>query len=216
MKKVKKSKKFNFPNDNFNEYPGGKSILDKNDKNRIIQLSGKLDKIHIFLREGFIVPNQNTFDKFILNSFKLRNEKLNLIINTNQNKKARGELFFDNDDIDTINKEIYYRVDMFFDEDKLFITTYKNKMIKYNYKDNILGIIEIWRANEIFEIEKTYENTFYLNLFFTDRDKEEETIKGIYDIKNNKIIFDITKNGKEISILVLVIFCLIIFEKIYR
>ena len=94
MKKVKKSKKFNFPNDNFNEYPGGKSILDKNDKNRIIQLSGKLDKIHIFLREGFIVPNQNTFDKFILNSFKLRNEKLNLIINTNQNKKARGELFF--------------------------------------------------------------------------------------------------------------------------
>ena len=105
---------------------------------------------------------------------------------------------------------------MFFDEDKLFITTYKNKMIKYNYKDNILGIIEIWRANEIFEIEKTYENTFYLNLFFTDRDTEEETIKGIYDIKNNKIIFDITKNGKEISILVLVIFCLIIFEKIYR
>ena len=149
MKKVKKSKKFNFPNDNFNEYPGGKSILDKNDKNRIIQLSGKLDKIHIFLREGFIVPNQNTFDKFILNSFKLRNEKLNLIINTNQNKKAREELFFDNDDIDTINKEIYYRVDMFFDEDKLFITTYKNRMIKYNYKDNILGIIEIWRANEI-------------------------------------------------------------------
>ena len=200
FKKGEKSKKFNLPNDNFNEYPNGKTILNKDDKNRIIELSGKLDKIHIFLRGGFIVPNQNTFEKYILNSFKLRNENLNLIINPNNNKKGRGEIFFDNNDINPINNETYYRVDMFFDENKLFINTYKNKMKKYNYKDNILGKIEIWRANEIFEIEKGYESTFYLNIFFNDREKEEETIKGIFDKENNKVIFDITINGIEISI----------------
>ena len=70
-------KKFNLPNSNFNEYPSGKTILNFNDENKIIKLSGKLDKIYIFLRGGFIVPMQNTFDKFILNSIKLRDEKLN-------------------------------------------------------------------------------------------------------------------------------------------
>ena len=61
-----KEKSFTLPNSNFNRYPKGESIMnyEEGDKqNNIITLSGKLDQLHIFLRGGFIVPYQNTFDK---------------------------------------------------------------------------------------------------------------------------------------------------------
>ena len=77
------SKFFLLPNENFNYYPTGKKLVDYKDNfnGSKIELSGKMDKIHLFLRGGFIIPYQNTLDKFILNSEQLRNEKINLIVN---------------------------------------------------------------------------------------------------------------------------------------
>ena len=196
-------KKFKLPNANFNDYPTGKSIINHDQENKIIELSGKLDKIYIFLRGGFIVPGQNTFDKFILNSLKLRDENINLIINPDKYQRSRGEIYFDNDDINTIEKKNYYKVDMLFEHNNLFININKNNIDKYNYNDHILGKIEIWRANELFNMDNKEDNkpnSFKLILFYNDRSKKEENIEGLYEEENNKLIFDISKDNKKISI----------------
>ena len=46
-------------------------------KNKIVELSGKLDQIHIFLRGGYIVPYQDVFDKYILKEIGKRNSMQN-------------------------------------------------------------------------------------------------------------------------------------------
>ena len=198
------AKKFKLPKNNFNEYPSGKSILNYGDENRLLELSGKLDKIYIFVRGGYIVPYQNVFNKFILNSVKLRDEKLNLIINPNENKESKGVLFFDNDEINTIEKNIYYRIDMYFKDNKLVIKCNKNNIDKYNYNDHILGIIEFWRANEIFELKDNSDllkiDSINMSIFYNNKNKKEEKIIGFYERENNKIIFDLSKIEENISI----------------
>ena len=198
------NKNFVLPNDNFNEYPTGKSIMNYNQKNKKIELSGQLDKIYIFLRGGFIVPSQNTFNKFILNSLKLRDEKINLIINPDRNKRSIGELFYDNDDNNTIEKNLYYRVDFLFDGDNLFINVNKNNIDKYIYNDHILGTIEIWRANELFKINNNINNnnpnSFKVQIFYKNKEKNVENIEGIYEKENNKLIVEISKDNKKISL----------------
>ena len=194
--------KFKLPKSYFNEYPNGKSIIIPDQENNTIELSGNLDRLHIFLRGGFIVPYQNTFEKFILNSLKLREEKLNLIINPNELKQSKGILFFDNDDINTIMKKTYYRIDMSFKENKLIINCQKNLIDKYNYNDNFLGKIEIWRADELFEIhnKEQKENLFKLNIVYSDNNKEIDNFEGSYEQENNKIIYDFSQKDKIINI----------------
>ena len=194
---------FGLPDSNFNEYPSGKNIMNYGQDNNTISLSGKLDLLHIFLRGGYIIPYQNTFDKYILNSIKLREEKLNLIININNIKQSKGIIFFDNDGIDTIKNREYCRVDLFFIGKKLDVKSNKNKMKKYNFNDHILGTIELWRINEIFEMDKeeSKKNQFSLKIIYDPNlDKKEEIIEGKYDRKYNKAIFKISKGDKNISI----------------
>ena len=131
-------KEFSFPKEGFNKYPSGKLIKNKKDKKTNITLSGKFDEIHILLRQGFIIPRQNTFDKYILNTMKLREENLDLIINIDKSKKSKGVIFFDNDEINVINNERYFRVDLSFTENKLYVNTNKNKLRKYKY--NVFNI----------------------------------------------------------------------------
>ena len=193
-------RKFSLPNSNFNEYPSGKSIIDSGKEDNIIELSGKLDKLYLFLRGGSIVPSQNTFDKFILNSLKLREEKLNIIINPNELKQGKGVLFFDNDNNDTVMKKTYYRIDLSFNGQKLMIKCNKNNLEKYNYNDHFIGKIEIWRVNKLFNIEDNKQNSISINIHYTNDSNKIENIEGIYDKDNNKIIFYFSKNEKNISI----------------
>ena len=51
----------------------------------------------------------------------------------------------------------YYRVEMFFSEKKLTFNTFKNNLESYEYQDHILGKIELWRANEIFQMNDNNE-----------------------------------------------------------
>ena len=196
-------KEFKLPNVTFNRYPSGKSIMNEEDKNNVIKLSGKLDTIHLFLREGFIVPKQNTFDKYILNTMKLREEKLDLIININSSKQSTGEIFFDNDEKDTIKEKKYYRVDLNFLDNKLEIHTDKNNLTNYNYNDHILGNIELWNINNILDITKEENKdkkfTFEIN-YLPDLNINKEIIEGNLDIENNKIVFDFSKINKIISL----------------
>ena len=150
------SKKFLFPNSNFNLYPSGKSIVNHEDtekeKNLLIELSGKLDDIHIFLRGGFIVPYQNVFDNYILNSQRLRDEKINLMVNIDNYNNSQGEIFYDIDEIYTIKNNTYYRVYIYYNDKKLIFDTYKPELDKYEYNDHIIGKVEFWRINSIIKI----------------------------------------------------------------
>ena len=200
-------KTFSFPNSNFNYYPSGKTLFnyDKEEderKKNIIDLSGNLDQIHLFLRGGFIVPYQNISEKYIQNTEQLRNEKINLIVNIDNYNQSRGEFFFDDDKVDTINSNLYYRVEIFYDEKKLTFTTYKNNLDNYNYNDHILGKIEFWRISSIFEMFNPIENKLnILNLNITYNDNTPpEIIEGVYDQENDKVIFEMSKDDKSRSI----------------
>ena len=151
------------------------------------------------MREGYIIPYQNVFDKYILNTQKLKEEKINLIINIDNFNRSKGELFFDNDEVDTIENQKYYRVNMYFNGEKLIFTTSKNNLDKYNYKDHILGKIEFWRVKEIIKsLDKSKKIS--INITFNEKINFSEDIEGIYDQENDKIIFDFSDDEKEISI----------------
>ena len=205
------AKKFKFPNANFNSFPDGKSIVshvaDDNsnnnlEKNKVVELSGNLDVIHLFVRGGFILPYQDTNEKYIINTKQLRNEKINLIINIDDFKQSKGEIFYDNDETNTIEENKYYRVEMFFSEKKLTFNTFKNNLESYEYQDHILGKIELWRANEIFQMNDNNEQKtkmVMLNIKYSDNTKDEN-IEGIYDSINDKIVFDLSKDNKTVSV----------------
>ena len=204
-----KPKSFKFPNANFNKFPEGKTVtsyIDHNseikEKNKIIELSGNLEDIHLFVRGGFIVPYQNVNEKYVINTKKLRNEKINLIINIDYYNQSKGELFYDNDEINTIEENKYYRVEIFYSEKKLTFNTFKNNLDSYEYQDQILGKIELWRASQIFVMnDKNEQKTkmVLLNIKYADN-SVDENIEGIYDLENDKIVFDVSNNDKKISI----------------
>ena len=204
-----KPKSFKFPNANFNKFPEGKTVtsyIDHNseikEKNKIIELSGNLEDIHLFVRGGFIVPYQNVNEKYVINTKKLRNEKINLIINIDYYNQSKGELFYDNDEINTIEENKYYRVEIFYSEKKLTFNTFKNNLDSYEYQDHILGKIELWRASQIFVMnDKNEQKTkmVLLNIKYADN-SVDENIEGIYDLENDKIVFDVSNNDKKISI----------------
>ena len=205
------SKKFKFPNANFNSFPDGKSITNhiSNDnstnsenKNKIVELGGDLNTVHLFVRGGFIVPYQNVGEKYIINTKQLRNEKINLIINVDNFNQSKGELFYDNDEINTIEENKYYRVEMFYSEKKITFNTFKNNLDSYEYQDHILGKIELWRANEVFTMNDNQEQKtkmVLLSIIFNDKTKIEN-IEGIYDSNNDKVVFDLNKDNKSISV----------------
>ena len=204
-----KPKSFKFPNANFNKFPEGKTVtsyIDHNseikEKNKIMELSGNLEDIHLFVRGGFIVPYQNVNEKYVINTKKLRNEKINLIINIDYYNQSKGELFYDNDEINTIEENKYYRVEIFYSEKKLTFNTFKNNLDSYEYQDQILGKIELWRASQIFVMnDKNEQKTkmVLLNIKYADN-SVDENIEGIYDLENDKIVFDVSNNDKKISI----------------
>ena len=80
--------------------------------------------------------------------------------------------------------------------------TFKNNLDSYEYQDHILGKIELWRASQIFVMnDKNEQKTkmVLLNIKYADN-SVDENIEGIYDLENDKIVFDVSNNDKKISI----------------
>ena len=72
----------------------------------------------------------------------------------------------------------------------------------YEYNDHILGKIELWRANEIFKMNDLKEEKtkmVLLNIRYSDNTLNEN-IEGNYDLNNDKIIFDLSKNNMIVSV----------------
>ena len=194
-------KDFILPNSNFNLYPSGENILDYSSEDnfelRRKTLSGKLSELHILIRGGYIIPMQNTFNKFILNSYYLRQEKINLIINPDNLGNSKGVIFYDNDENDVIEYNKYIRVDLEF-SNKILTIKINNHNLSYKYKDNLLNRIEIWRINQILDINnKNEQNYSYIDLKIDLIDKPNQIKKAMIDTKNNKLIIDFNEE-KEI------------------
>ena len=147
-------------------------------------MSGKLSELHIFVRGGYIIPMQNIFDKYILNSYYLRQEKISLIINLDNNGNSKGVIFYDNDESEYNN---YYRVDLKFENKILTIKINNRNNFNYKYKDHILDSIEIWRIDQILKEENIKEKSINLKIKIKNKD---EYIKGIINNSQNKIIIN--------------------------
>jgi hypothetical protein len=183
---------FVLPNSHFNLYPSGENISDFSSDNKINlrrkTLSGKLSELHIFLRGGYIITMQDTFNEFILNSFYLRQQKINIIINPDNEGNSKGVIFYDNDENDVIYNKKYIRVDLEYKNKKLNIKTSALEGLDYKYKDNIINKIEIWRINEIINDIENKNEIIYFNV----KTKTNEQIKkGEINKKKNKIIIDL-------------------------
>ena len=168
-----------FPSGKWNQFPNGTVLLEE-DNDRKITLSGKMDIIHLYMREGMIVPWQDTFDKYIKNSYYLRKERMNLIINPDKNNKAQGTIFFDNDEAYTIENEDYIRVDLNYEIGTLNINTFKKNDFNYDYDDNILGKIELYGA----------KNKGNCSIIFYSNDEEIHTGDMEIDEYNDKFLFE--------------------------
>ena len=205
-----KNKTFIFPNSNFNMYPSGYTVLnytnDSNYSNKLRKsLSGKLNELHLFMRGGYIIPMQDTFDNYVMNTYYLRQQKINLIINPDHEGYSKGTIFFDNDEIDTIELEKYIRVNLEFKNKILNVKVINKKKMDYIFKDNIINRIEIWRVNEIMEFNSKKDNEIVLKYDLIS--KKEKQIKGKIDLINNKLIIDFNENNIDINLFTL--------EKVY-
>ena len=205
-----KNKTFIFPNSNFNMYPSGFTVLnytnESNYSNKLRKsLSGKLNELHLFMRGGYIIPMQDTFDNYVMNTYYLRQQKINLIINPDHEGYSKGTIFFDNDEIDTIELEKYIRINLEFKNKILSVDIINKKKMDYIFKDNIINRIEIWRVNEIMEFNSKKDNEIVLKYDLTS--KKEKQIKGKIDLINNKLIIDFNENNIDINLFTL--------EKVY-
>ena len=201
-----KTKTFIFPNSNFNMYPSGYTVLnytnDSNYSNKLRKsLSGKLNELHLFMRGGYIIPMQDTFDNYVMNTYYLRQQKINLIINPDHEGYSKGTIFFDNDEIDTIELEKYIRVNLEFKNKILSVEVINKKKMDYIFKDNIINRIEIWRVNEIMEFNSKKDNEIVLKYDLTS--KKEKQIKGKIDLINNKLIIDFNENNIVLNLFTL-------------
>ena len=205
-----KNKTFIFPNSNFNMYPSGFTVLnytnESNYSNKLRKsLSGKLNELHLFMRGGYIIPMQDTFDNYVMNTYYLRQQKINLIINPDHEGYSKGTIFFDNDEIDTIELEKYIRINLEFKNKILSVDIINKKKMDYIFKDNIINRIEIWRVNEIMEFNSKKDNEIVLKYDLIS--KKEKQIKGKIDLINNKLIIDFNENNIDINLFTL--------EKVY-
>ena len=157
------------------------------------------------MRGGYIIPMQDTFDNYVMNTYYLRQQKINLIINPDHEGYSKGTIFFDNDVIDTIELEKYIRVNLEFKNKILSVDVINKKKMDYIFKDNIINRIEIWRVNEIMEFNAKKDNEIVLKYDLIS--KKEKQIKGKIDLINNKLIIDFNENNIDINLFTL--------EKVY-
>ena len=183
-----------FPPGKWNYFPTGKILLNEQDE-RNKTLSGEFNVIHLYMKEGTIVPWQNTLEKYVQNSYYLRQEKINLIINPDKENKANGVIFFDNDGINTIEKGEYIRIDLNYNNGTLDIKTFKKNEFKYDYYDNIIDKIELFGTNnnENCDIEIYFKNS---QIYKVNMEKDSDNDKfyvHLNDIEQNFIINEINK-----------------------
>jgi len=173
-----------FPNSNFNKFPEGDIFVDYIKERTMGQfkaLSGGYLDINIFLRGGKIIPYQNSDDVF--STIDLRRKRTTLIINPDHNKYAVGNVIYDTDEIDSIEKKIYLHMRLEFDKDVLKFNIINLGRKNNSYEEDVIEDIILYRASEVNDaIFKTveiysYRDKPYKKALLYDKEKDILTIK---------------------------------------
>ena len=171
-----------FPKGKWFNIINGKMLLNETDE-RSVTLSGAFDIIHLYMRGGMIIPWQNTLDNYIKNSYYLRQNNSNLLIFPDENNKAKGLIFFDNDEVNTIENKEYIRIDLDYENGTLSVNTTMKEGFQYAYKDNIIGKIEL--------VDSINSNCdILINL------KNKDSINDSMDKENDKFVYDLNKDNE--------------------
>ena len=175
-----------FPSGEWRYFPSGKILLNEDD-DRTKELSGQFDVIHLYMRSGYIVPWQNTFDKYIRNTNYLKQEKLNLIINPDKDNKAKGVIFFDESDgVDTIANNDYMRIDLSYDNGELIVnSTHREIYYTDPDMDMIIERIDLFGTNN--------KDTCKLNYTFNNNDPSINNMEK--DVENDKFYYVFPENS---------------------
>ena len=154
-----------FPNDDWN-YMNGTKFLSKNlskNEGTNVSLSGAYDIIHLYIKGGSIIPFQDMNKKYAKNSYYLRKNPLEIIINPESEfHTANGTFIFDNDELYDLEKEDYNRFDLSFDKNILTIKQNKKMSSKYKYYDDYISFVKIYNIDyllkENYDILTVYSN----------------------------------------------------------
>ena len=139
-------------------FPTGEKIENNSEEGGNVYLSGEFEHINIFMRGGYILPYQDTFSKFIANSYQLHDEPTELIIIPNSNSySAQGELIFDDDSIDTLEHKNYYHIKIKFIYYSLFFSNEESMKVEYTNKDIYLSKLKFLNMKYLIEEEDKYD-----------------------------------------------------------
>ena len=140
------------PKDDWSVFPSGEIIRNKTEDGGIISLSGKFAKVNIFMKGGMIFPYQDTFSKYIPNTYSLQKEKTELfILPDSEAHLASGDLIFDNDEHNTLENNNYYYIKMNYIYDTLFFTNSQLMNDAYTKKDIYLSKLKFFRMKYLNE-----------------------------------------------------------------
>lgn len=154
-----------FPNEDWTTFPEGKvfNTFDKESKTgKEVELIYGFYDMHLYIRGGFIVPRQETVYPFVKNTQELRKRPTEIYIHPSSTiHEAKGDIIFDKDDIDTIERGDYLHVSMSFNHDTIHFTNENEFKTEYPFNDNILSYIFILRADYLEVTEKSYATVTY-------------------------------------------------------
>ena len=175
-----------FPNCNFNKFPEGNNFVDyikDRSMGQFMELNGGYLDINLYLRGGKIIPYQNS-DK-VSSTNDLRNKRTSLVINPDHSKKAKGNVIFDTDEINSIKNKIYLHMGIEFDKDVIKFTIINLGRKNNNYEEDVIEDIILYRASEInkdiFKSAKiySYQNKPFRKKLFYDKESDILTIKKL-------------------------------------
>ena len=177
-----------FPNANWNMFPNGDINIDYNpltpNKGVTKTLDGEYDVINVFLKGGSIIPFQEVTNSTSTTD-DLRNIPIDLIINPDENMTAIGDIFYDNDEKDVIERSRYKQVKINYSFSNLFFTI-ENQGDEYSKEDSLINKIVFYRAKDILN---KLESTVY----------EAELVYRNNTVFFNKVIHDIEYNTLNIT-----------------
>ena len=174
------------PKDDWSVYPSGEIIKNKTEESGKISLSGNYANVNIFMRGGAIIPYQETFKKFVPNTYSLNNQYTELIvIPDSENHLANGDIIIDDDDVYTLKNKTYYYVKMNFNHDTLYFNAVQEMGIDYNKNNMYLSKIKLFRMSYLTEenmVRVNFKNGRVVNvpIDIIDDDKWEVDLTGVY------------------------------------
>ena len=144
------------PKGDWYNYPTGEQIRNKNEDGGKINLSGEFSNINIFMKGGYIIPYQDSLSKFIPNTHNLHEEKTELIIIPDtENHFAKGDLIFDDDSYDTLEKKNFYCINIKFEVNKLSFNL--NEKMESTYNNTDIFISKLKFVNMKYIMEEKYD-----------------------------------------------------------